>query len=58
MDPELTPLTESEARRRRSRNVAVALALAAFVGLVFAGSLVKMSQGDIPVLNGDIGVQN
>lgn len=57
MEPELTPLTQTEVKRRRSRNVAVALALAAFVGLVFAGSLVKMSQGNIPVLNGDIGVQ-
>jgi uncharacterized protein involved in exopolysaccharide biosynthesis len=51
------PLNEQEAKRRRGRNLAVALALAAFVGLVFAGSLVKMSQGDLPVMNGDIGVQ-
>lgn len=51
------PLNEQEAKRRRGRNVAVALALAAFVGLVFAGSLVKMSQGEMPVMNGDVGVQ-
>lgn len=52
-----TPLSTQEAKRRRGRNVAIALALAAFVGLVFAGSLVKMSKGHIPVLNGEIGVQ-
>jgi hypothetical protein len=52
-----TPLTPEEARRRRGRNVAVALALAAFIVLVFAGSLVKMSQGHLPILNADIGVQ-
>lgn len=51
------PLTAEEARRRRGRNIVVALALVAFVAIVFAGSLVKMSQGNIPVLNADIGVQ-
>jgi len=51
------PLTVEEAKRRRGRNLVVALALVAFVAIVFAGSLVKMSQGNIPVLNADIGVQ-
>lgn len=51
------PLTAEEAKRRRGRNVVVAVALVAFVAIVFAGSLVKMSQGNLPVLNGDIGVQ-
>lgn len=51
------PLTHEEARRRRGRNTVVALALVAFVVIVFAGSLAKMSQGNIPVLNGGIGVQ-
>ncbi|WP_416899012.1 MAG: hypothetical protein ACMVY4_04595 [Minwuia sp.] len=50
-----SPLTHEEARRRRSRNVVLALALVAFVALVFAGSLVKMSGGDIPVLNNTVG---
>ena len=50
-----TPLTQEEARRRRGRNIVVAIALVAFVGLIFAGSLVKMSGGDIPVLNNTVG---
>ena len=51
------PLSQEEARRRKGRNTVVALALLAFVALVFLGSLAKMSEGNIPVLNADIGVQ-
>jgi hypothetical protein len=51
------PLTLEEAKRRKGKNLVVALALLAFVVIVFAGSLAKMSEGNIPVLNADIGVQ-
>lgn len=51
------PLSAEEARRRKGRNIVVALALLAFVVIVFAGSVAKMMEGNIPVLNADIGVQ-
>ncbi len=50
-----TPLTPEQARSRRGRNIAVALGLLAFVAIVFAGSIAKMSEGNIPVLNNTIG---
>jgi hypothetical protein len=51
------PLTQEEAKRRKGKNVVVALALLAFVVIVFAGSMAKMMEGAIPVMNADIGVQ-
>ncbi|WP_417514395.1 hypothetical protein [Minwuia sp.] len=52
---QMTPLTPEEARRRKGRNIAVAVALISFVVIVFAGSVAKMSEGNIPVLNNTIG---
>lgn len=51
------PLTQDEVKRRKGKNLVVALALLAFVVIVFAGSMAKMMEGAIPVLNADIGVQ-
>lgn len=51
------PLTHEEAKRRKGKNLVVALALLAFVVIVFAGSVAKMMEGSIPVMNADIGVQ-
>ena len=50
-------MTQEEAKRRKGRNIVVALALLAFVVIVFAGSMAKMMEGNIPVMNADIGVQ-
>lgn len=50
-------LSEEDVRRRRSRNRAVAWALVAFVVLIFVGSIAKMSSGELPVLNGEVGFE-
>ena len=49
------PETPDAGRRRDGRNRAVGLALLAFVVLIFIGSLVKMANGHLPVLNVEIG---
>lgn len=38
-------LTEQQARARRSRSIAIALALGAFVLVIFAVTMVKLSNG-------------
>jgi hypothetical protein len=48
-------LTPEDEKRRHGRNRAIALALAAFVILIFVGSVVKMTDGVIPQMDVEIG---
>jgi hypothetical protein len=41
--PEMVTLTESQKKARRSRSVAIGLALAAFVVIVYLGSIAKFA---------------
>lgn len=49
--PPIHPMTESEARNRRARNIAIGLALVAFIGLIYAVTLARLS-GALPGAGG------
>lgn len=47
--PQVRPMTPQEARNRRARNVAIGLVLVAFIALVYAVTLARLS-GTMPGL--------
>lgn len=43
---------EAAASARRKRNIAIGLALAAFVAVVFVVTMIRLSQGGVPRIQG------